>query len=275
MEFFIINDIDKKGGAEGAIKRISKDRGAEAVSLSYFGVQRGLLFVDSIKVMKGVRIGNVYNCFLEYTTILFLLAKLLRPSIVVNVWIRSSATHRFGRINEFLYYKLLILADELVFQNRCQREEYIELNSGLNRVPYSFFKEKRSYPSLLRQINFSPSKYMYAGRLEYSKGILEIIEWCIDKEYHLLIYGYGSLESEVIEYSRSHANIHYKGKYQSFFALEEYGKLIMNSSYEGYPNVLSEALHLRIPIFCRRYSKCVEEDFPNRNIVFFDNITEL
>lgn len=273
--FFLINNLNLKGGAEVAIKRISSKNKGILIDLESIGANSRFIFKDLFFLYFYLRRHLTINVFLEYSTILVLILKVVGFPIKVNVWLRTSIYHRFGRINEFLYSKLIEFSDKLIFQNECQKIQYLNKYPALEKISFRIYKDERDYPKV--QIpKVEENTFMFAGRLTNEKGILEIIEWCIKNQNKLLVYGYGPLEEDVKKYSIKNKNIIYGGHYSSFFDLDEYGTLIFNSLYEGVPNVIYEAIHMNLPVICRIYDDCVINEFSSYSkITFFKNIKEL
>ena len=273
--FFIINNLNLKGGAEVAIKRISSKNKGKLIDLESIGANSRFIFKDLFFLYFNLKRHSTINVFLEYSTILVLILKVVGFPIKVNVWFRTSIHHRFGRINEFLYSKLIKFSDKLIFQNKCQKIQYVNNYPSLEKISFKIYEDERIYPKV-RIPKVKKNTFMFAGRLTKEKGILEIIDWCIKNNKKLLIYGYGSLENKIKIISSENDNINYFGPYKSFFSLGEYGTLIFNSLYEGTPNIIYEAIHLKIPIICRLYDDCVQDEFDSYNkITFFNDINEI
>ena len=273
-EIFIINDLNKVGGSENSIKKISEKFNCKLIDLQSLNCNSRNIIYDVFVLYKNIKNTSILNVFLEYTTILCLIIKIFKKDLIINVWIRTSAKHRFGRRNEFIYRILLRYSDKLIFQTDCQREEFIKKYPFIIKMKYSFFQEERHYPTNGEYL-IDNKIYFYAGRLENEKGILEIINWSKKNQKTLLIYGYGSLRSKIISITKNNNNIFYLGGYKSFFSLPLYGNLIINSNYEGNPNVLYEAMHININILCRKFNDCIERQNTYKKIQFFDNINQL
>lgn len=271
---FVINDLKLTGGAEGAIRRIADEHSCPVYDLNSFNVKRRGLIRDLICLSRRNFHSMEVNTFLEYTTILFLCLRILIRDLRVNVWVRTSVNHSFGRLNRVVYRFLIGYSDHIYFQNECQRDSFLRTYKIPEKVTTTIYRERREYPTVIPP-NVLKDCFMFAGRLEREKGILEIIQWAIARDCRLLIYGYGTLEGVVLKEIENHDKISFHGKYSSFFNLPIYGALILNSAYEGNPNILDEGLHLGLPIYCRRYDECVVEQYQDMGIVFFDKIMDI
>ena len=134
---------------------------------------------------------------------------------------------------------------------------------------------------------YSISPYLlYVGRLEYNKGIIELIESFYDvllkTEYNLIIAGDGSLRNKVknmVSSERSHGKIHYLGQqdpstlstlYKSAAAV-----IIPSIVPENCPMVALESISHGTPIIAIRSGGLTEIIENTNSGVLIDNISEL
>lgn len=276
LKIFVINDISLTGGTEKAIKKISKTYEAEIFDLENNRCNsRNLLFDYQIfkNKLKSKKIIELHG-FLEYSSFLVCLFCLFHKSISI-VWIRTSVKHKIGKKLGFYFYLALLFCDQVNFQNSCQEKEFI------NKYKFLIYKKRKIINNIkkrnLKKIKTADLKkgLMYAGRLELSKGILEICNFCIQNKIILHIHGYGVLEKEIISLSSS-PYIHFCGRYNSFFDINFYSRLIINSDFEGNPNVLFEALSIGLPVYVRKWNDCVVDFFDENDDYFlYDNLSEI
>ena len=99
------------------------------------------------------------------------------------------------------------------------------------------------------------NRFLFASRLEESKGILFLLQvWKQVKDRDLVIYGTGPLEETVQKAAAENPRIHWKGfcpRQEIFQDLERSAALIFPSLwYEGFPMVITEAMALGRPVLC-------------------------
>lgn len=276
MKLFVINNLGATGGTEKAVIELSNHYNSKIFDLDENNCNSRKFYFDYLNFSNSIKNKPITELhgFLEYSSFIVSVYSLLNNKKSI-IWIRSSTKHKVGLKLGFYFFISLLISNEIIFQNICQQNEY------LKKYKFLSLKKKSIVPIIKiksnRKINANELKkgLMFAGRLEKSKGILEICDFCINNDIELHIYGYGSLENKIINFSKNE-NIFFHGKYKSFFELNEYRKLIMNSEFEGNPNVLYEALSMDIPVVIKRWNDCVESFFnEDDNYILFDNLSEI
>ena len=276
MKFFVINDISLTGGTEKAVLELSKIHKAEIFDLEKNACNSRNFFSDFINFKNKFASLNAIEIhgFLEYSSFLVSIFCLLNNKKSI-IWVRTSVKHKVGFKLGLFFCIALLFCKQVNFQNKCQEKEY------LKKYKFLFFKKreiKRNHRiKNNKKINISSLKkgLMYAGRLEPSKGIIEICDFCIKNKINLNIYGYGSLENKIKVYSKNE-NIYFHGKYNNFYSLSSYSRLIINSDFEGNPNVLFEAISIGLPVYVKKWNECVRDYFnENDNFILYDNINEI
>ncbi len=276
MKLFVINNLGATGGTEKAIIELSKHYNSKIFDLHENNCNSRKFYFDYFNFRNSIKNKPITELhgFLEYSSFLVSIYSLFNDKKSV-IWIRSSTKHKLGIKLGFYFLISLLISNEIIFKNICQKNEY------LKKYKFLSFKKKSIVPNIKieNKIKIDSSKIkkglMFAGRLEKSKGILEICDFCIKNDIELHIYGYGSLENIIIDFSKNE-NIFFHGKYKSFFELNDYRRLIMNSEFEGNPNVLLEALSMCIPVLIRKWNDCVESFFSkDDSYILFDNLSEI
>ena len=110
-------------------------------------------------------------------------------------------------------------------------------------------------PNFIDDIEFSPQnhngKWLFAGRIDRSKGILQLIA-NFPHDKHLDIYGSGPLQEQLICEVKSMNNINYLGYIDNVVLkdlLPRYQGIFIPSLWiEGLPTIFLESLALGVPV---------------------------
>lgn len=209
-------------------------------------------------------------CFvMSFTNVANYLVCLLPKRISDSLYIISERADpkKYSFIIRMLIDVLYRRSDLLICQNEASRDYYAKLK----------FKNKLTV--LPNPVNFDdipdakPSKKERAistvGRLTPQKNHRLLIE-AFDEifedypEYKLKIYGAGPLESELKKYSqslRSRENIEFLGvKKKVMFDVSKTEIFVLSSDYEGFPNVLIEAMASYMPVVSSDFSTGVARE---------------
>jgi len=140
-----------------------------------------------------------------------------------------------------------------IFLTEFNKNKFSDLINIKNENIYikpNFVKKIKSEDNLIQSSN----KFVFAGRLEESKGIKFLLRsWKeLNKDYKLHIYGDGNLKDYVEDFAKKNSNIEYMGfksQEEIFKDLSESKALIFSSNlYEGYPMIIAEAFSTGIPV---------------------------
>lgn len=159
-----------------------------------------------------------------------------------------------------------------IFLTEFNRNKFIEFNKKLH-----IFNEDKFYikPNFINMKNVSINNeekregYIYVGRLDYSKGIKEVIEaWKHVPNEKLIVCGTGKLENELREYIKvNKLNVEMMGKVPLDIVYKQIKKakaLIFSSLlYEGFPMVILESFAFNTPVITRNIG--------NSSIIINDN----
>lgn len=160
-----------------------------------------------------------------------------------------------SRILTFLYINFSHYFDKVISQCKCMKKDLINNNSRLKnkiKVIYNPVPKTNKSFNLNSFSNQHSINLLFVGRLIAQKNVKFLIE--IVNSYNLKnkikvyldIYGEGNLKTELINYSESlNASnyINFKGYYSNDkIPYSSYEALLLTSNYEGFPNVLLEAL---------------------------------
>lgn len=276
MKIFVVNDVSLTGGTEKAVKILSRIYNAQIFDLEANGCNSRSFFNDYFTFknkLKSKQIIEIHG-FLEYSSFLVSMFSLFHKSKSV-IWIRTSTKHNIGLKLGFCLFIALLFCDKVNFQNSCQEKEFVK------KYKFLIFKKREiinnTIKRSLKKIKSADLKkgLMYAGRLEQSKGIVELCHFCIQNKINLHIHGYGKLENEVKSLSSS-PYINFYGRYVNFFDLKFYCSLIINSDFEGNPNVLFEALSIGLPVYVKKWNDCVVDFFDENDDYFlYNNLNEI
>lgn len=142
-----------------------------------------------------------------------------------------------------------------IFLTEFNKEKFVNYNKKLNIFDEDKFFVKPNFVEKM-EVNEKDKKdqYIFVGRLEKTKGIIELIDaWKNVKNSKLIICGTGPLEEKIRKIATSsNINIEFKGfcsKMELTDLMNESKALIFSSLwYEGFPMTILEAINLRLPI---------------------------
>ena len=191
----------------------------------------------------------------------FFLAARSVNSLSSKIHFETRYWHRF--VNQFFIKPLFFQTDLIIAQSTGMKRELEELN-GDGKTPikviFNFLSDPDKY-QLINQdhrVSINDEKYiLFVGKLEKQKNVeflirsIKLICDCrSDFKFHIV--GDGPLRSNLESYALAlglEKYIVFEGRHDDVSPF--YSKasvLILGSLYEGFPNVLLEALHFGIPI---------------------------
>lgn len=220
------------------------------------------------------RITNSINCFFYFIFKLkkennsvmlsmqdhplsIMIAKIKRIKCIIRISNHPEASLKF--FNSFLKFKLKLFIkiffyklSDVIICNSFASKKFLE--KYINKKKLFFINN----PVILKKINKQNKKktIITVGRVENQKNFLGIIKAFIiaDKiinNYKLLIIGSGSQKKQLITFVKKNHFFH-KIKFVKFSKPDKYllsaRLFLLNSFYEGSPNILLEALNYKLPI---------------------------
>lgn len=199
---------------------------------------------------------NLYVCMLKFF-LHFKFKLVIRPILLASNEKHAGIISKFNHYLNFIFLKY---ADRIVCQSIDMKNDYINcypsLESNILVINNMIDPEIEN----IRQINHAiyernnPIKLIAVGRLEYQKGFDILIESCSyisEVSFELRIFGsgslYNSLLAKITEFGLEN-RVFLMGSVDNIY--DEYlnsDYFILSSRYEGFPNVLIEALSLGLP----------------------------
>lgn len=154
--------------------------------------------------------------------------------------------------------KLIYKKSDLLIANCSKVSKDISKFTGL--------KTNFVYPGTYKDFTFKGKKkfkdrlnIIWIGRLSKEKGIEDILyslKGINKKKYKLFILGNGSEKSKIqkfIRFEKLQKNIQILGYKKNVSTFLKKSDLLINTSYfEGFPNVVIEALNYKVPVICSR-----------------------
>lgn len=135
-----------------------------------------------------------------------------------------------------------------------------------------------------KENNIRTNEFLYIGRLEQGKGVLETIDLLHRTEWKLNVFGEGTLKQKLIDHANlNNVNIEIHGILPNNLLPEIYNKykyFILNSNSEGMSKVLLEAMACGCIVFCsdieanKNIVNNSENGFFIKNKENFENILE-
>jgi glycosyltransferase involved in cell wall biosynthesis len=224
-----------------------------------------------IKLIKTEQPDIVYSTLTHLNIVICILAFIIKTKIVIresNI-ISSLIT---SNIQKILYKIVIRNADTIVAQSEDMKEDLIKnfaVNSKKivlinNSVNIDFIQKKAE-----EQIDtfFANKKLLVSvGRLSYQKGfdlLIESFSKINNHNYYLVIIGQG-IEEEKLRKMAKDANIENRIIFTGFQEnpykyIANADFLISSSRFEGFPNVVIEALACGTPVIANKYKGGINE----------------
>lgn len=157
---------------------------------------------------------------------------------------------KYGEFKYFFYQLSLLTADIIAVQFNEYRDLYIPPNRSRIRITPNSVSMPVSPGSVSKRAD--QRKILYAGRLTYQKNVEVLLEalTLIEKgRFSLTIVGEGPSRAFLENYTRMHdLDVDFKPfqkDLSSYF--ESHDLLCLPSRWEGFPNILAEALSYGLP----------------------------
>jgi len=259
-----------------------------------------IFFLDSFNS----RINNSINCFIhclfkvkfEKDSILFsmqdhpfgiLLSLFKKIPCLIRI-----ANHPIGSLkffNNFFFYKIKLFIKTLFYNfasiivcNSNQSSNFFKKSLFLNKKIYTIYNPIKDI--LVKQNSFKRNKYhlLTIGRLENQKNLAGLIMSLSillkkNKKFRLTIVGKGSEKQKLINLSKN-LKIEKKITFKDFAKPDIYykkeGIFILNSFFEGLPNVLLEAMQYKIPIISTNCLSGPSEILKNGRYGYLVNVND-
>jgi glycosyltransferase involved in cell wall biosynthesis len=187
-----------------------------------------------------------------------------RESIIVS---RGLSSYKLPGLWAWGYRRFYPRLDRVVCQSRDMRDDLVELFAfpecrttvinnpvDINRVRY-LAKESIPAESDLFYTRNEAIHLVAAGRLDFQKGfdlLIEAVALCQDERLYVSLLGEGPLEEDLYRLSEEHGvagQLRFLGFQKNpypFFARAD--AFVLSSRYEGFPNVVIEALACGTPV---------------------------
>ena len=191
--------------------------------------------------------------FMDRTNVLTLLASLgLRKS--VYVFERSDPSRQPASVKERLFRDKLYKRAKRIFVQTTSAAEYFGNTDTVDVVPNAL-----SLPIVFDDETADRKHFVCISRMSPEKGVYELVEKFINikkRAYYpddkLLLYGEGPDKQKIMELIKDHGleeDIQIKGVSQDIVkVLNQARGLVLHSQYEGFPNVVLEALSQGTPV---------------------------
>jgi|APSaa5957512535_1039671.scaffolds.fasta_scaffold18794_3 N-acetylgalactosamine-N,N'-diacetylbacillosaminyl-diphospho-undecaprenol 4-alpha-N-acetylgalactosaminyltransferase len=227
---------------------------------SEFGILKFLKIFILAWRLKKLNSSKITFSFLNRPNYINILAKIygMKSKVVINERTMPSIQHSNnfkGFINKRLI-KLLYKKADIVITNSKGNAEDLTINFNINRVitinnsvDLNEIAIKSKEIVSFRDNAFS---FITIGRLDYGKNHLLLLEAMKEINAKLYIIGDGVLKGTIIqkirEYRLSHKVKLLGRKKNPFRYLDKADCFVFSSNYEGFPNVIIEALACGLPV---------------------------
>lgn len=281
---WIIVGSDKGGGTQAVAKRVFnllKVNNLNKLKLIYMrGTSNGsstINYLGSSGVLNGIP--RLYKkilkekpkqiiCFNQEASLLLIpICKVFKIRLISrcmntpSMRLKDKALGYKARLMTFLFVRLAHLFDAVISQCDGMKKDLINLNPKLKtkiQVIYNPIPVKNENCTEVNSLKHKGIKLLYVGRFIGQKNLKFLIDVIStynnenETKVHVDLYGDGALKDDLVSFSESvnsENNIHFKGYCSNNkipFSL--YDGLILTSTYEGFPNVLLEALSNNIKV---------------------------
>lgn len=185
-------------------------------------------------------------------------------------------------MSKVLLYKLKKISKHKNTYSLCTGSKIFNQFKGLNSNT-KLFVDSLIKQNELKDKNLIGNNFLFVGRLNIEKGILDLIDACIilnkrNVDFTLDIIGFGSLESEIKELINNYnlnKHINFVGSLPYKDVLKYYQKnsifiLPTNADYEGFPRVILEAWSYGMPVITTDVGGIKGLGKNNKNLIFVD-----
>ena len=241
------------------------------ITVHYLNCSRVLsAFFPLLRLIRKIKPHNILSTLGHLNLIVLLLRPLLSRSTKIfvregSIVSQNISKEPFPRCMSFLYRKLYPRATGIICQSRYMKEDlcsHFSISSSNCHIIYNPV-ERINYSARTTTPYTGPGPHLlFAGRLDPVKRINEIITHMIEwKELYpdiqLNIVGEGPLRHELTQQAQESGvgeSIHFRGKQNPLHQWLYHADLcILNSRYEGLPNVLLEAVAAGCPLLVRQH----------------------
>lgn len=268
-EVFIITDETVDSAYEYAGQYLTLN-----IPHSVHGVKSLLLFKKRISALKKLKKQYKFDCvisFLLQPNIVNILSKVKGCKTYVSIrnrFISENYKSIFQRLFLNLAKKLYKKSDGVISVSNLINEEAVKY---LNVPPKKSFTLYNPYdiktlieesnkaiePELESQLSDKSFKYVSTGRFTHQKGFWHLIKAFAkihsrDKNTKLVLIGDGELKEKTVQLIKKlqiEDSVILPGFRKDVFAIEKYcNAYVMTSLFEGFPNALTEAMCLGLPV---------------------------
>lgn len=229
--------------------------------------QRCKAYYENLQRLGGIRraLRDIQpDCVISFIDImnLFSIVAALGLKIPVVVSERSDPfQYKIGRHWEFLRHRLYPLADAIVVQSDDISSYFSErLHPKIHTIPNPVFAPS---PNGAGSWTLPKPSILAVGRFTFEKGFRQLVQAFANlhprhPEWHLVLVGDGPLRPELEELRGQLALqdvVHMPGRIADIYSVYAQAEMfVLSSLFEGFPNVLCEAMASGLPVIATRCS---------------------
>lgn len=182
-------------------------------------------------------------------------------------FLKSIAVNLYGkRFNKILMnYKNL----KVVVLTKYQKKYLLDL--GISSKRLHVIENPLNLDIKMPKMDQNKNYFVYAGRIEKNKGLIELLEtWkSKNRNFELYIIGSGNFENQIRTLTKSVKNIQVFGQLEHekvlYYIKNSVGVVTATKMYEGQPRIFNEAAALGVPVIFPNFGGMPEffpEDYP-------------
>lgn len=223
-------------------------------------------FFKLLKVIKEIRPDVVFSALSHLNMMVALCIPFVSKKIVfiareTNIPSLNNRQNKFSWLFDILHRRLYSRYFKIICQSRDMQEDLIRnFHIPVQRLciipnPVESDRNRFLAQSGERLFNTAKVNLLAAGKLKYQKGfdlLLQAVAELNDDRFHLTLLGKGELESALKKQAADLGiaqQVDFIGEVQNPFPyLQQADIFILSSRFEGFPNVVLEALSVGTPV---------------------------